>query len=141
IRGNHFAKAALDLAWWDLHARSRSEPLWKTLGGRGPSVEVGADFGVMDSVDQLLKTIGQAVDAGFKRVKLKYRPGWELEMLRPVRAAFPKTIFHVDCNSVYTLADAKMLKELDRFDLAMIEQPLMHDDLIDHAKLAREIST
>jgi len=85
IKGNFFAKAALDLAWWDLYALSRDEPLWKTLGGRGPAVDVGADIGVMDTIPELLSEIARAVQAGFKRVKLKYRPGWELEMISAVR--------------------------------------------------------
>jgi O-succinylbenzoate synthase len=141
VKGNFFAKAALDLAWWDLFSRSRGEPLWKTLGGRNRTVEVGADFGVMESIDLLLETVAGAVRAGFKRVKLKFRPGWELEMVAAVRQAFPSTTFHVDCNSAYTLADAPMLRKLDNYGLAMIEQPLMHDDLLDHAELQRQLAT
>ncbi len=141
FKGNCFAKAALDLAWWDLHARTLGQPLWKLLGGKGPFVEVGADLGVMESVGLLLNEIEKAINAGFKRIKLKYRPGWDLEMISEVRRAFPADIFHVDCNSAYTLNDLPMLRRLDEFDLKMIEQPLMHDDLIDHATLQRQIST
>jgi len=141
IKGNFFAKAALDLAWWDLYALSRDEPLWKTLGGRGPAVDVGADIGVMDTIPELLSEIARAVQAGFKRVKLKYRPGWELEMISAVRREFPDAVFHVDCNSAYRLEDLPMLRELDRYGLAMIEQPLAHDDLIDHAELRRQVRT
>lgn len=140
-KGNHFAKAALDLAWWDLHARLRGEPLWKTLGGTQPTVIVGADFGVMDSIDDLLRTIDGALQAGFKRVKLKFRPGWDLPMIRAVRRRFPEMVCHVDCNSAYTLDDLPLFLELDEFGLAMIEQPLMHDDLNDHARLQRELKT
>ena len=141
VKGNPFAKAALDLAWWDLFARNTGQPLYKALGGGRRTVDVGADFGIMESIDLLLKTIDTAVRAGFKRIKLKYRPGWELDMIAAVRKAFPSTVFHVDGNSAYTLADAKMLKRLDEFDLAMIEQPLMHDDLVDHATLQRQLRT
>ena len=141
IKGNHFAKSALDLAWWDLHAKRRHEPLWKTLGGQSNVIDVGADFGVMESIDMLLETIAGAVQSGFKRIKLKYRPGWDLEMVATVRAAFPKTTFHIDCNSGYTLDSLSMFRKLDQYNLAMIEQPLAHDDLIDHAELQREIST
>jgi len=141
VKGNNFAKASLDHAWWDLHARMTVRPLWKVLGGRRNVVDVGADFGIMESVDLLLKTIDGALQAGFKRVKLKYRPGWELDMIRAVRKTFPTAVFHVDCNSAYTLSDADMLRRLDEFNLAMIEQPLMHDDLIDHATLQRELKT
>ncbi|MCC7349265.1 MAG: o-succinylbenzoate synthase [Phycisphaerales bacterium] len=141
IRDNRFSKAVIDLAWWDLNARSRNQPLWKTLGGAGPVVAVGADLGVMESIDALLSEIGKAIEEGFQRIKLKYRPGWEIDVIAAVRKAFPTTVFHVDCNSAYTLADLPMLKKLDDFNLAMIEQPLMHDDLIDHATLAKALDT
>jgi O-succinylbenzoate synthase len=141
FKGNPFAKGGLDMAWWDLHAHIRDEPLWRVLGGQSPTVEVGADFGVLDSVDELLVKIGEAIDAGYERVKLKYAPGWDIEMVKTVREAFPELVCHIDCNSAYTLDDLAMFKALDAFDLAMIEQPLMHDDLIDHATLARQIKT
>lgn len=104
-------------------------------------VEVGADIGVMDTLPQLLAEIEKALSAGFKRVKLKYRPGWEVNMVEAVRNRFPSAVFHVDCNSAYTLKALPMFRELDRFGLAMIEQPLAHDDIVDHAALAREIKT
>lgn len=141
IKGNYFAKAAFDMAWWDLHARSLGQPLWRVIGGKSPVVTSGADFGVMESVELLIHTIGVAVRQGYKRVKLKFRPGWDVAMVAAVRAAFPDTTFHVDCNSAYTLADAPMFKELDRYGLAMIEQPLAHDDLIDHAALQAQLAT
>ncbi len=141
VKGNPFAKAALDIAWWELHARYQERPLWEVLGGTRNSVEVGADFGVMESVELLLETIRKAVDAGFRRVKLKYRPGWELEMIERVRSTFPDSVIHVDCNSAYTLQDIDMFRRLDQYGLAMIEQPLMHDDLIDHATLQKELAT
>ncbi|MDD5705008.1 MAG: o-succinylbenzoate synthase [Kiritimatiellae bacterium] len=141
VKGNNFAKAALDLAWWDLAARLQAKPLWRLLGGVSPTVDVGADFGIMESVEDLLRTIEGAVHAGFKRIKLKYRPGWDLAMVAAVRQRFPTQVFHVDCNSAYTLADVEMFKQLDRFGLAMIEQPLMHDDLLDHAALQAQLKT
>ena len=99
-------------------------------------MKVGADFGVKDSIAELLAAVEGAVKAGYLRVKLKYRPGWALEMVQAVRARFPEEVFHVDCNSTYTLADLDMFRVLDTYRLAMIEQPLMHDDLLDHAALA-----
>jgi O-succinylbenzoate synthase len=141
VKGNFFAKAALDQAWWDLHARSRNEPLWKALGGTNPIVKVGADFGVKDSVPELLASVERAVKAGYLRVKLKYRPGWALEMVKAVREAFPDQVFHIDCNSGYSLSDLPMFEALDEMRLAMIEQPLAHDDLLDHAALQTRIST
>ncbi|MGE3808414.1 MAG: o-succinylbenzoate synthase [Gemmataceae bacterium] len=141
FKGNPFAKAGLDLAWWDLHARMQGQPLWRLLGGESPVVKVGADFGIMDSLDDLLKGIERAVEAGFLRIKLKFRPGWDLPMIRAVRQAFPKTVFHIDCNSGYRLEDLALFQELDQFELAMYEQPFGHDDLFDHAKLQREVRT
>ncbi|HPD32178.1 MAG TPA: o-succinylbenzoate synthase [Phycisphaerae bacterium] len=141
FKGNFFAKGALDMAWWDLFARTRGEPLWKTLGGKGPDIEVGADFGAMERIDALLGKIDQALKAGYKRVKLKYAPGWDLPVIQAVRGAFPDAVFHIDCNSGYTLEDLGMFKQLDRYNLAMIEQPLMYDDLVDHAALQDQICT
>jgi O-succinylbenzoate synthase len=141
VKGNHFAKAALDLAWWDLHAQALGLPLYQAVGGSNPTVTVGADFGIMDSIDVLLENIAQAMAAGFARVKLKFRPGWDLPMLRAVRAAFPDTTFHIDCNSGYRLEDAPLFRAVDEFKLAMIEQPLSHDDLLDHAQLQKQIRT
>ncbi len=141
IKGNYFAKGSLDTAWWDLHARLRGEPLWKALGGKDPQVRVGADFGVMESIDALLSKIDEAIRMGFSRVKLKFRPGWDVDMVAAVRGAFPTHTFHIDCNSAWTLDALPMFKKLDRYNLAMIEQPLSHDDLIDHATLARSIAT
>jgi len=141
FKGNPFAKATLDTAWWDLYARMRNEPLWKSLGGVKDIVDVGADFGAMETIDALLGKIDEALKAGFKRVKLKFCPGWDVNMVHAVRTAFPKGTFHIDCNSAYRLSDVDMFKKLDRYHLAMIEQPLMHDDLVDHATLAKRIDT
>lgn len=140
-KGNPFAKASLDLAWWDLHARSLNRPLYQVLGGERTTVEVGADFGIMESIDGLLATIQQAVDSGFKRVKLKFRPGWDVPMVAAVRKRFPDLRMHIDCNSAYRIEDVAMFKELDAYGLEMIEQPLQHDDLLDHAALQKELET
>jgi O-succinylbenzoate synthase len=141
IKGNPFAKAGLDLAWWDLHAQKQGQPLYRVLGGADPSVWVGADFGVQDTLDELLARVGQAVAAGFRRVKLKFRPGWDLPMVRAVRQAFPDTVLHIDCNSGYRLDDVPLFRSLDEFNLAMFEQPLAHDDLLDHAALQQQVRT
>jgi len=97
IKGNYFAKAAFDLAWWDLFAKEQNQPLWKVLGGQSSVVSAGADFGVMESVPQLIESISQANEQGYERVKLKYRPGWDLSMIKQVRAEFPDTarLFHL----------------------------------------------
>jgi O-succinylbenzoate synthase len=141
FKGNPFAKAALDTAWWSLSSRISGKPLHEALGAQRNEIPVGADFGVMDRLDDLLAGVGQAVDEGFPRVKLKFRPGWDVPMLEAVRTQHPRHTFHIDCNSGYRLSNLPMFRALDRFDLAMIEQPLQHDDLVDHSRLQAAIRT
>ena len=141
FKGNPFAKAALDTAWWTLDAMRKGQPLYQRLGATRDTVAVGADFGVTDSIDQLLAQVEQAVADRFARIKLKFKPGWDLPMLAAVRDAFPDVVLHIDCNAAYSLADADMFRQLDQFHLAMIEQPLGHDDLLDHARLQQQIET
>lgn len=140
-KGNPFAKAALDNAWWSLCSRDRNQPLHVILGATRSQVSIGADFGVTDSIDELLNNIGAAVSRGFPRIKLKFRPGWDLPMIEAVRHAFPQPTIHIDCNSGYRIEDLDLFCQLDQFELAMIEQPLAHDDLLDHAKLQKQIKT
>lgn len=142
FKGNPFSKAAVETAWWALDSKLKGVPLWRALGADEPVVRCGADFGVQDTIDELLALIQGAVEAGFPRVKLKVKHGWDIEMLDAVRSAFPDPVIHVDCNSGYDLkADFDTLTAFDRFNLAMIEQPLDHTDLIDHAELQRRIET
>ncbi len=141
FKGNQFAKAVLDSAFWCLKSRIENTPLHRLLGASRDEVPVGADFGVGDNLDDLLNDIAGAVEAGFPRVKLKFRPGWDIPMLEAVRHVFPEATIHIDCNSGYTLADAELFRDIDRFDLAMIEQPLTFDDVVDHAALQKQIRT
>jgi O-succinylbenzoate synthase len=143
IKGNQFARAALDIAWWVLDAKRRGLPLHRALGGTADRVAVGADFGIQDSLDILMEKIQGAIDAGFPRIKLKFRPGWDLFMVEAVRSTFPHFTFHVDCNAAYTPADTDLFRALDRFGLAMIEQPLADDgmSLVNHADLQQRIET
>jgi O-succinylbenzoate synthase len=143
VKGNQFARAALEIAWWVLEAKRQGVPLHVLLGGKGERVAVGADFGIQDSLDILMQKIQGAIDAGFPRIKLKFRPGWDLAMVAAVRSTFPGFTFHVDCNAAYTLADAELFRALDRHRLAMIEQPLADDgmSLVDHAELQRRLET
>lgn len=141
FRGNAFAKAALDVAWWDAYAKMRGEPLWRLLGGRGPAVTVGADIDLLDEVGDIVGSVAEARAAGYERVKLKIGRGRDLDVVRAVRRSFPDLMMHVDCNGTYGLGDLPLFRELDRYGLAMIEQPLGHDDLIDHATLQRELAT
>ena len=115
VKGNQFARAGLEIAWWVLDAKRRGVPLHVALGGVGDRVAVGADFGVQDSIDILLAKIQGAVDQGFPRIKLKFRPGWDLPMVDAVRSAFPRFTFHVDCNAAYTPADSDLFRKLDRY--------------------------
>ena len=142
FKGNPFSRAAVETAWWALYSKLKGVPLWRALGADEPVVRCGADFGVQDTIDELLALIQGAVDAGFPRIKLKVKHGWDIGMLEAVRSAFPDPVIHVDCNSGYDLkADLDTLVAFDRFNLAMIEQPLDHTDLIEHAELQRRIET
>ncbi len=141
IKGNYFAKAGFDLAWWELNAKMQKQPLWKLIGGVTGTIDVGADFGVQDSIDILLEKIQGAVGAGYKRIKLKACPGWDLNMVQAVRKKFPDAVIHIDCNNAYSLDDLDMFKEIDKYNLAMIEQPLAFDDLLDHAELQSHLKT
>lgn len=141
IKGNQFAKAVLDNAWWDLHAKSQKQPLWKLIGGIRNTIDAGDDFGIQDSLDILIDKVEKSLSRGYKRIKLKFAPNWDLKMLNGVRENFPDAIIHIDCNSAFSLDDIDMFKQLDKFKLAMIEQPLASDDLFDHAKLQKHITT
>ena len=143
IKGNQFARAALEITWWVLDAKRQGVPLHQALGGTRDRIAVGADFGVQDSLDALMAMIQGAIDAGFPRIKLKFRPGWDGKMVEAVRSTFPDFTFHVDCNAAYTIADADVFRALDRYHLAMIEQPLADDgmSLLHHAELQKRIET
>jgi len=141
FRGNQFAKSALDTAWWDLRARLDEQPLWQALGGQTDAVEVGMGFDQMDSVDAFLEGIGAALEAGFSRVELKFRPGWDFHMLGAVRQGFPTQDFHIDCEAGMRLEHMDMLYRLEDFGLVMIEQPFPADDLVGHAMAQESVKT
>jgi O-succinylbenzoate synthase len=135
------AKAALEGGVWDLYAKREGLSLSQALGGEKRSIEVGVSIGIQGSMDQLLEVIQKNVDQGYKRVKLKIKPGHDVEVIKEVRRHFPALPLMVDGNSAYTLADTDHLKKLDEFDLMMIEQPMAHDDIFDHAKLQAGLKT
>lgn len=141
FKGNSFAKAAIEICWWTLEQQITNTPLHRLLGGETREVQAGADFGVQDSIDMLLGNIETAVYAGYPRIKLKVRKGWDLDMLRVVTSTFPDMTFHIDCNSGYTLDDLPFFKAIDNLGLAFLEQPLHYADLLDHANLAQQIET
>jgi len=141
VRGNRMARSAFEFAVWDLMGRLEGRSLSAMLGGVRPRVEVGVSVGVQPDIDTLLRVVGGYVEAGYRRVKLKIKPGWDIEPTRAVREHWPDLRLQVDANSIYTLDAADHLAQLDAFDLLLIEQPLAHDDIIDHAKLQRRLRT
>lgn len=141
IRGHNMAVAAVEMAFWDLKARRLEVPLWSLLGGVRTDIPVGISLGIQDSVAATAEQAQNYVDEGYKRIKLKIKPGWDIELVAGVREALPDTHLTVDANSAYRLADARIFHELDAFKLDYIEQPLAYDDLHDHAELQRQIVT
>jgi len=141
VRGHNMAKAAVEMGVWESYARARGESLSKTLGGTRTQIESGVSIGIQDTVEQLLDKIDQELADGYRRIKIKIKPGWDLDVVRRVRERLPDTPLMVDANSAYTLADVELFRKMDELDLMMIEQPLDHEDMWDHAKLQREIQT
>jgi o-succinylbenzoate synthase len=141
FRGNPMAKAVLEMTFYDLFAKALGRPLWQVLGGVRREVEVGVSLGIQPSLEATLKVVEKHLQEGYRRIKLKIKPGWDYEVLKAVREAFPEATLTADANSAYRLADFARLKRLDGLGLDYIEQPLGYEDLLDHAKLQRELST
>ena len=141
IRGHNMAKGGLEAALWDLEARRTSVPLWKLIGGTRKQIDCGVSIGIQDTLDRLLEVIQRELDSGYRRIKIKIKPGWDVDIVREVRGAFPKILLMCDANSAYTLADTPVFRQMDAFDVMMFEQPLHYEDMIDHAELQRHIRT
>ena len=141
FRGHNMAKAGLELAYMDLLAKARGLSLAKLIGGEKERIPVGVSLGISPSLDGLLERVDRYLSLGYQRVKLKIKPGWDLDVVGEVRRRYPDILLSVDANCAYTIADSDHLKALDRFDLLMIEQPLDYDDLVDHAKLQASLTT
>jgi o-succinylbenzoate synthase len=141
IRRNNMAKSAVEGAVWDLYAKRNKLSLAEALGGNKEKIDVGISIGIQDSKEQMVETVRGFIEQGYKRIKMKIKPGADIEVIRAVREAFPDVPLMADANSAYTLDDIELLKMLDDFDLMMVEQPLAHDDIIDHAKLQEELET
>jgi O-succinylbenzoate synthase len=145
VRGHNIAKMGLEAAVWDLVGKAQRKSVAQLLGGvRGrmrDRVAVGVSIGVQSSARELLYRIGAFWAKGYSRVKIKIRPGWDVDVVRQVRACFADLPLMADANSAYTFADASRLAALDEFGLMMLEQPLAHDDLVEHAELQRRLST
>ncbi|HET9132562.1 MAG TPA: o-succinylbenzoate synthase, partial [Terriglobia bacterium] len=131
----------LETALWDLEARIANRPLWELLGGTRARIDCGVSIGIQPDIEALLSKIETELDAGYRRIKIKIKPGWDIQVIHEVRQAFPKILLMADANSAYTLADIDLFRKLDRYDLMMIEQPLHYEDIIDHASLQRSIQT
>ncbi|MFB3915752.1 MAG: o-succinylbenzoate synthase [Terriglobales bacterium] len=141
VREHRMAKAAVENALWDAEAQQKNVPLWKLLGGTRRKIPCGVSIGIQDTVEQLLERIGIEVAAGYQRIKVKVKPGWDLEVLRRIRSCWPQITLSCDANSAYTLDDIAHLKKFDEFGLLMIEQPLWNDDIYFHAQLQRQLKT
>jgi len=141
IREHRMAKATLEMAIWDLFAKRDGRSLSKVLGGTRDRILCGVAIGIQPSIEDLLETIRRELSAGYLRVKVKIKPGWDGSVAQAVRNTFPDLQFMLDANSAYTLADAPLFKRIDAYAPTMIEQPLAHDDIVDHAALQREIET
>jgi len=141
VRGHNIAKTGLEEGVWDLFAKRAGEPLARFLGGEKDRIESGVSVGIQATVAELLDRIGAFVDQGYARVKIKIKPGWDVDVVEAVRDRFPDLRLMLDANSAYSLDDVALFQRLDGFDLMMVEQPLGHDDIVDHAKLQAEIRT
>jgi len=141
VREHRMAKGALENAVWDAEAQGKQVPLWKLLGGTQRQIACGVSIGIQDSHQQLLQKIEPELAAGYQRIKVKVKPGWDVEVLGKIRARWSQILLSCDANSAYTLADLDHLKSFDRFNLLMIEQPLWSDDFYFHARLQKEVKT
>ncbi len=141
VRGHRMAKAAIETACWDLEAKRARTPLWKHIGGAQDEIPCGVSIGIQDSPEQLIEKIDKEVSAGYQRIKIKIKPGWDVDIVRRVRERFPDIQLMGDANSAYTLKDVALFRALDEFRLMMLEQPLAYDDMFDHAELQKQIET
>ncbi|HEY4053133.1 MAG TPA: o-succinylbenzoate synthase [Terriglobales bacterium] len=141
VRGHNMAKAAIENALWDAEAQQRKLPLWQLLGGTRKEIACGVSIGIQNSHDQLLDKIETELAAGYQRIKVKVKPGWDIEVLAKARQRWPDILLSCDANSAYRPSDLERLRRFDDFNLLMIEQPYWDDDIVQHAKLQRELKT
>jgi O-succinylbenzoate synthase len=141
VKEHRMAKAALENAGWDAEAQEKGVPLWQLLGGKRDQIACGVSIGIQDSHEQLLEKIETELAAGYQRIKVKVKPGWDLEVLTKIRAHWPEILLSCDANSAYTLNDLPLLHQFDPFNLLMIEQPLWSDDFYFHAQVQQRLQT
>lgn len=142
IRENRMAKAGVEAAIWDLEARLFAKPLWQHIGGTRATITCGVSIGLQSSTEALLDKVSREIESGYLRIKIKIKPGKDVQLAEAIRKAFPSITLSVDANSAYRIeADVPLLKRLDDYNLLMIEQPLTPGDLLDHSKLQRQLNT
>jgi O-succinylbenzoate synthase len=140
-RGHNMAKAALEAALWDILARSQNQPLYRFWGGTKNKIPCGVSIGIQKDTASLVDSVRNYVAQGYRRIKIKIKPGKDQKLLEEVRKAFPDTPLMADANAAYTLKDVQLLSSLDQFKLMMIEQPLHYEDLVDHSVLQKQLQT
>jgi O-succinylbenzoate synthase len=142
IRENRMAKSGVEAAIWDLEAKLKASPLWQHIGGTRDEIACGVSIGLQSSTEALLEKVSCELESGYQRIKIKIKPGHDVNLVEAVRKKFPDITLSVDANSAYRLeTDVPLLKQLDDYNLLMIEQPLTPGDLLDHSKLQRELQT
>lgn len=141
VRGHRMAKAGLENALWDAEALQKGQPLWKLLGGSRREIPCGVSIGIQDTVEQLLDLIKTELDAGYRRIKVKVKPRWDVNVLERIRSRWADITLSCDANSAYTLDEVEHLRKFDQFNLLMIEQPLWDDEIFYHARLQKELRT
>lgn len=141
VRGHRMAKATIETACWEVEAKQSGLPLWKHLGGMRTEIPCCVFIGIKNTPEALLEKIERELEAGYQRIKIKIKSGWDVNIIERVRRSFPDIRLMGDANSAYTLSDMPLLRQLDRFDLMMLEQPLAHNDILDHAELQKQIKT
>lgn len=141
VKRHHMAKAGLETAAWDIYSKRQGMPLWKVLGGNKQEIEVGVAVGLQPTTDELYRKIASYLEEGYKRIKVKIKPGMDIDLIRGIREHFPDLPLMADANSAYTLHDVELLQQLDPYSLMMLEQPLAADDIVDHASLQKSLKT
>ena len=141
IRGNRMAKAGIENAFWDLFAKAGSVSLSNMMGGVRDKIPVGVSIGIQPSLDKLLEVVENYLADGYRRIKLKIKPGWDIDVIRAVRERWEDLLLQVDANCAYTMEQIQIFMELDQFNLLLIEEPLNSEDLSEHSKLQGFIKT
>jgi len=141
VTGHRMSKGGLENALWEAETLQQQQPLWKLLGGTRKEIPCGVSIGIQDSIEQLLEKIQTELAAGYRRIKVKVKPGWDLNVLERIRSRWADITLSCDANSAYTLDQVEHLRKFDQFNLLMIEQPLWNDDIYNHTRLQKELRT